>query len=519
MAEKKFKKKQSSVNEEALLALEGRVPPHDLKIEESVLGALLLEQDSFGRIAEILSPEVFYAKKHQLIYEAILKLASNDTPHDILSVSVELNKMGVLEDIGGEAFLGALTATVFSTSSLAHHAQVLVDKYTSRKLISLSSEIITNAYDESLDVKDQVEAAGAKLFEISQNDKESDFEPLPLVISTAITEIKNAANQKDGLSGITSGFEDIDKMTSGWQKSDLVIIAARPAMGKTAFVLSMAKNIAVDYKIPVAVFNLEMSSVQLGKRLISNVCEISNDSLKSGKLSTDEWGRLSETIKVLDDAPLYINDTPSLSVFQLRSQARWLVKDKGVQMIIIDYLQLMNASGMGFGNREQEVSIISRSLKTLAKELKIPIIALSQLNRGVENRTGDKNSKRPQLSDLRESGAIEQDADMVCFIHRPEYYQIFQDEEGRDLHGVGEFIIAKHRNGPVGDVRLDFLGEYTRFQTRDAAKDEIVAPETGETTKRTSFNKAVGQNKGKKGQKPTSVASVPIKTDDKGIPF
>ncbi len=504
MSEKKFKKKNTSVNEEALLALEGRIPPHDLKIEESVLGALLLEQDSFGRIAEILSPEVFYAKKHQLVYEAILLLASNETPHDILSVSDQLNKMGVLEEVGGEAFLGALTATVFSTSSLLHHAQVLVDKYTSRKLISLSSEIITNAYDESIDVKEQVEAAGAKLFEISQQDKESDFEPLPLVISTAISEIKHAANQKDGLSGITSGFEDIDNMTAGWQKSDLVIIAARPAMGKTAFVLSMAKNIAVDNNIPVAVFNLEMSSVQLGKRLIANVCEISNDLIKSGKLDKEDWSRLSESIKVLDDAPLYINDTPSLSVFQLRSQARWLVKEKGVKMIIIDYLQLMNASGMGFGNREQEVSIISRSLKTLAKELRIPIIALSQLNRGVENRQGDKNSKRPQLSDLRESGAIEQDADMVCFIHRPEYYGITIGEDGVDLTGVGEFIIAKHRNGPVGDVRLDFLGEFTRFQTRPKEKDKVKVPDVGDgNSVRTPFK-----------PKTKSVASVEVNPKD-----
>ena len=274
--------------------------------------------------------------------------------------------------------------------------------------------------------------------------------------------LRKAAARTDGMSGIASGFHALDKITSGWQNSDLVILAARPAMGKTAFALSMAKNIAVNQNLPVAVFSLEMSNVQLVNRLIVNVCEIKGETLKSGQLKEYEWLQLDSRIKQLIGAPLYIDDTPSLSVFELRTKARRLVREHGVKVLMIDYLQLMNASGMSFGSRQEEVSTISRSLKGLAKELNIPILALSQLNRGVENREG--SDKRPQLSDLRESGAIEQDADMVLFIHRPEYYKIYQDEAGRDLRGKAEIIIAKHRNGAVGNVLLTFRGEYARFQ-------------------------------------------------------
>ncbi len=289
-----------------------------------------------------------------------------------------------------------------------------------------------------------------------------------------MTDIQNAMNRQEGISGLASGFPAIDALTSGWQKSDLIIIAARPAMGKTAFVLSMAKNIAVDNNVPVAVFNLEMSGVQLAKRLLQNVCEIDGTKIKNGRLSDQESKQLFTKAEEVHNAPLYIDDSPGLSIFELRTKARRLVREHNVQLIIIDYLQLMNASGMGFGNREQEVSMISRSLKVLAKELKIPIIALSQLNRSVETRQGDINSKRPQLSDLRESGAIEQDADIVCFIHRPEYYKIYEDKNGMSLKNVGEFIIAKHRNGPIGDVYLTFIGEYAKFlplQQVDSSKD------------------------------------------------
>lgn len=292
------------------------------------------------------------------------------------------------------------------------------------------------------------------------------------MIKEALELLNIAANKEEGLSGLQTGFTDLDRMTSGWQNSDLVIIAARPAMGKTAFVLSMAKNMAVNYKYPIAVFSLEMANVQLVNRLIVNTCEIPGEKIKNGRLELHEWKQLDTKITELYDAPLFLDDTPSLSVFELRTKARRLVREHGVKMIIIDYLQLMNASGSGHGNRQEEVSTISRSLKGLAKELNIPIIALSQLNRGVEGRTGAEG-KRPQLSDLRESGAIEQDADMVCFIHRPEYYKILDDGNGNSLVGLAEIIIAKHRNGATGDVTLRFKSEFARFQNVNDDNEEI----------------------------------------------
>ena len=359
-----------------------------------------------------------------------------------------------------------------SSAHIEYHARIIAQKYLARELITFTSGIQSKAFDETLDVDDLMQEAEGKLFEISQRNMKKDYTQINPVISEAYQLIQKAAARADGLSGLESGFTKLDKMTSGWQNSDLIIIAARPAMGKTAFVLSMAKNIAVNFRNPVALFSLEMSNVQLVNRLISNVCEIPSEKIKSGQLAAYEWQQLDYKLKDLIDAPLYVDDTPSLSVFELRTKARRLVREHGVRIIIIDYLQLMNASGMAFGSRQEEVSTISRSLKGLAKELNIPIIALSQLNRGVENREGIEG-KRPQLSDLRESGAIEQDADMVCFIHRPEYYKIFQDDHGNDLRGMAEIIIAKHRNGAVGDVLLRFKGEYTRFQNPD---DDMVIP-------------------------------------------
>ena len=322
-----------------------------------------------------------------------------------------------------------------------------------------------------------MQEAEGKLFEISQRNVKKDVTQIDPVIKEALDNLQIASNRKEGLSGLQTGFDDLDKMTSGWQPSDLIIIAARPAMGKTAFVLSMAKNMAMNYHTPVAVFSLEMSNVQLVNRLIVNTCEIEGEKIKSGQLKAFEWEQLMARIKDLYEIPLFIDDTPSLSVFELRTKARRLAREHGVKMLIIDYLQLMNASGMSFGSREQEVSTISRSLKGLAKELNIPIIALSQLNRSVESRQGD--GKRPQLSDLRESGAIEQDADMVCFIHRPEYYKITEDEKGNDLRGLAEIIIAKHRNGAVGDVRLRFKGEFARFENNTNSFESQFPPMDG----------------------------------------
>ena len=434
----------------------GRLQPQARELEEAVLGALMLEKDAYSIVSEILKPECFYEKAHEKIYAAIVDLALSQRPVDMLTVTEQLKKRGELEDVGGPFYISQLTSKVASSAHIEYHARIIAQKYLARELISFTAMIQGKAFDETLDVEDLMQEAEGKLFEISQRNVKKDVTQINPVIKDAMEMLQKAALQKEGLSGLRTGFEGLDKMTSGWQNSDLIIIAARPAMGKTAFVLSMAKNMAVNFNTPVALFSLEMSNVQLVNRLIVNVCEIPGEKIKSGRLESYEWEQLDFKIKELYDAPIFVDDTPSLSVFELRTKARRLVREHGIKCIIIDYLQLMNASGMNFGSREQEVSTISRSLKGLAKELNIPIIALSQLNRGVE-------AKRPQLADLRESGAIEQDADMVCFIHRPEYYKITEDERGNSLIGLAEIIIAKHRNGAVGDVRLRFKSEFAKF--------------------------------------------------------
>lgn len=443
----------------------GKLQPQARELEEAVLGALMLEKDAYSIISDILKPECFYENSHQLIYRAVVDLASKQEPIDMLTVTEQLRRNGSIEEAGGPFYIAQLTAKVASAAHVEYHARIIAQKYLARELITFSSDVQNKAFDDTQDVDDLMQEAEGKLFEISQRNVKKDVTQINPVIKEALENLQIASNRKEGLSGLQTGFHDLDKMTSGWQNSDLVIIAARPAMGKTAFVLSMAKNMAMNFNTPVAVFSLEMSNVQLVNRLIVNTCEIPGEKIKSGQLAPYEWEQLMTKIKDLYDAPLFIDDTPSLSVFELRTKARRLVREHGVKMLIIDYLQLMNASGMQFGSREQEVSTISRSLKGLAKELNIPIIALSQLNRGVESRQGD--GKRPQLSDLRESGAIEQDADMVCFIHRPEYYKITEDDKGNDLRGLAEIIIAKHRNGAVGDVRLRFKGDFARFQNVD----------------------------------------------------
>ncbi len=449
----------------------GRLQPQAKEFEEAVLGALMLEKDAYSVVSDILRPESFYDKIHEVIYSAIQDLAVQQKPVDMLTVIEQLKKKEELDFVGGAFYIAQLTSKVVSTAHLDYHARIIAQKYLARELIRFSSGIASKAFDETNDVDDLMQEAEGQLFEISQRNVKKDVTQIDPVIRESFELMRIASKRTDGLSGIQSGFKDLDKITSGWQNSDLIIIAARPAMGKTAFVLSMAKNMAVDFNTPVAVFSLEMSNVQLVNRLIVNVCQITGSKIKTGQLAQHEWEQLDYKVKELYGAPIYVDDTPSLSVFELRTKARRLVREHHVKCLIIDYLQLMNASGMTFGSREQEVSTISRSLKGLAKELNIPVIALSQLNRGVEGRTGAEG-KRPQLSDLRESGAIEQDADMVCFIHRPEYYKIFTDDKGNDLTGKAEIIIAKHRNGATGDVLLSFKGEFARFQNLD--EDQLV---------------------------------------------
>ena len=463
----------------------GHLQPQAPELEQAVLGALMIEKDAYSLVSEILKPESFYEHRHQLLYKAIQTLAIQQKPVDILTVAEQLRSTAELEEVGGPVYITQLAGKVNSSAHIEYHARIIAQKYLARELITFTSEVQTKAFDETNDVEDLMQEAEGKLFAISQQNMKKDYTQINPVIKQAYEQLRIAASRDSGLSGLSTGFYALDKLTSGWQKSDLVIIAARPAMGKTAFVLSMAKNIAVNNREPVALFSLEMSNVQLVNRLITNVCEIPGEKIKSGQLAPYEWGQLDTNINALFDAPLYVDDTPSLSIFELRTKARRLVREHGVKLIIIDYLQLMNASGASFGSRQEEVSTISRSLKGLAKELDIPIIALSQLNRGVESREGAEG-KRPQLSDLRESGAIEQDADIVCFIHRPEYYKIYQDERGNDLRGLAEIIVAKHRNGAVDDVRLRFVANYARFQN---IEDDSLAPLPEDAVLQSKMNK------------------------------
>lgn len=444
----------------------GKLQPQDKDIEDAVLGALMLEKDAYPMVCDILKPESFYDTANQKIYTAIATLGMNQQPIDILTVTQELRTEGTLDEVGGALHISELTGNIASAAHIEYHARIIAQKYLARRLISFCSKIEEKAFDESYDVDDLLQEAEGKLFEISQNNLKKDFTQIDPVINTAIKQIEAAAQRENGLSGIETGYHKLDALTSGWQNSDLIIIAARPAMGKTAFVLSMAKNMSVDLNTPVAIFSLEMSNLQLVNRLISNVCEIESEKIKSGRLNQAEWIQLNSRVRKLYSAPLYVDDTPSLSIFELRTKARRLVREHGVKIIIIDYLQLMNASGMKFGSREQEVSMISRNLKQLAKELNIPIIALSQLSRKVEDR--NDGNKRPQLSDLRESGAIEQDADIVCFIHRPEYYtKSSEDASGKSIRGKAEFIVAKHRSGSVDDIDLRFIAKFAKFQNWD----------------------------------------------------
>ncbi|MDE5629470.1 MAG: replicative DNA helicase [Muribaculaceae bacterium] len=442
----------------------GRLAPRAIEIEAAVLGALMLEKDAFAQVCDLLKPESFYEPRHSIVYQAIQALGLEEQPVDMMTVTNHLRKTDELEKVGGAAFIAGLTMNVASAAHVEFHAKIVAQKYLARELISFASTVENSAFDESNDVDDLLQEAEQKLFEISQRNVKREVVQINSLLTGAVEQMQIASQRASGLSGLPTGFHGLDKVTSGWQNSDLIIIAARPAMGKTAFVLSMALNIAMDNN-PIAVFSLEMSNMQLVNRLIANACEIPGEKVRSGKLSDLEMTQLLSRLQKLQSVPLFVDDTSGISMMELRTKARRLVREHGVRMIIIDYLQLMTA-GIKLGSREQEVSTISRSLKQLAKELNIPIIALSQLNRKVEDR-GNKD-KRPQLSDLRESGAIEQDADIVCFIHRPEYYlKQAVDEEGNNIKGKAEFIIAKHRSGSVGTVDMFFRSEFVRFENWD----------------------------------------------------
>lgn len=455
------KPRMNGEGEAKMMAFEmGKVPPQAIDLEEAVLGAIMLERDAVITVMDVLKPESFYKEAHQKIFQAVADLSTRLEPIDLYTVTEELRKKGELDEVGGPVYIAQLTSKVGSAAHIDFHAKIIAQKFIQRELIRISSEIQKRSFDDGPDVSDLLDFAEMELFRLAEGNIKREAAQINLVVKEALRQLEEASKREDGLSGVPAGFTELDRMTNGWQNSDLVIVAARPSMGKTAFVLSMTRNMAVNHKRGVAFFSLEMASVQLVNRLIVAESGISSDKIRTGRLDPHEWTQLEVKIRDLVEAPIFIDDTPSLSIYDFRAKCRRLKAQHDIGIVIIDYLQLMTGPAETKGNREQEVSTISRSLKAIAKELNIPIIALSQLNRSVETRTG---SKRPQLSDLRESGAIEQDADMVLFIHRPEYYGFTEDEEGNSLIGLAEIIVAKHRNGAVGDVRLRFLKEQARF--------------------------------------------------------
>jgi replicative DNA helicase len=446
-----------------LLTGMGKLPPQAIEVEEAVLGALLLEKDALTSVIDILKPESFYKEAHQKIYLAVLELFDRSEPVDLITVVNQLRSKAELEFVGGAYYITELTTKVSSAANIEFHARIVSEQSIKRNLITIASKIHKDAYEDTTDVFDLLDKTEKDLYEVSESNIRKNYSEMRSLIGQALKELAEKKDQADGLTGVPSGMADLDRVTSGFQKSDLIIIAARPGMGKTAFVLSAMRNAAVDFKKPIALFSLEMSAVQLVNRLIASEAELDSYKIKTGKLEEYEWQQLHSKISPLTSAPIYIDDTPGLSIRELRTKARRLKSRNDIQMIIIDYLQLMSADTNnkgGMGNREQEISAISRALKGLAKELEVPVIALSQLSRAVESRGGDK---RPQLSDLRESGAIEQDADIVMFLYRPEYYKIDTDEDGNPTAGTGEVIIAKHRNGSLETVKLKYIGKFTKF--------------------------------------------------------
>ena len=455
---KQDKGKASKVNLSTLGEEMGFKPPQALDIEEAVLGALLIEPNVVPDVLDQVNSDCFYKDAHARIFEAIAKLSRENAPIDILTVSEELSRNGLLEEVGGMACLSRLSLKIGAAAHVDYHTKILLQKWIQRELIKISHETQKIAFDDSMPVDDLIDTAQSKIFSLAEKNMKRETTPVHSVIQQAIEEIEESQSREGNISGVPSGYRGLDEVTYGWQKSDLVIIAARPSVGKTAFVLTMARNMAVDYHIPVAIFSLEMSSTQLIKRIMVSETGLSAEKIRgASKLTEAEWGQLNRGIAQLDKASLWIDDTPGLSIFEFRSKARRLVRNNKVQLIIIDYLQLMTGPPELKGMREQEVSTISRSLKTIAKELNVPIIALSQLNRMVETRGGNK---RPQLSDLRESGAIEQDADIVMFIHRPEMMGVSDEST---YPGYTQLIIAKHRNGEVRDVDMRFISSEVRF--------------------------------------------------------
>ncbi len=446
----------------------GKVPPQAKDLEEAVLGAMMLERGAFDIVVEILKPNCFYVEAHQRILGAMQSLANKSQPIDILTVAEELRTKEELDLVGGPYYLTRLTNAVVSAANIEAHARIILQKFIQRELIRVSGEIINDAFEDATDVFDLLDDAETKLFEITNNNLRKNFESIDSVLVNTIKRIEDLRNKNEDLTGVASGFPSLDRVTYGWQRTDLIILAARPAVGKTAFALNLARNAAMQAgkPTPVAFFSLEMSASQLVQRILSAESEIWLEKISRGKMEEHEMKQLyARGVQRLAQAPLFIDDTPALNIFELRAKCRRLKNKHDIGLIIVDYLQLMSGTGDGRNsNREQEISNISRNLKALAKELSIPIIALSQLSRAVETRgAGKDGTKMPQLSDLRESGAIEQDADMVMFLYRPDYYDITANEMGENNRGDTFVRIAKHRNGSLETIKLRALLNIQKF--------------------------------------------------------
>ena len=464
---KSSRRKAQAVNLDTIGLEMGNKPPQALEVEEAVLGAMLIEPSSVDMALEELSPSCFYDPRHKMIYEAMSELVNEHTSVDIVTVSAKLREKGNLEAIGGPVVLAGLSEKVGAAAHIEYYIKILKQKSIQRDLITASYEILRDSYDDSVKVDQLIDEAQSKVYNAIQSNLKKDVQEVGSIINDAMKEIEKNQN-KTGLSGVPSGFPSLDRVTQGWQKSDLIILAARPSVGKTAFALNLARNAAVDHNMPVAVFSLEMSAIQLVMRLMTTESGLPADKLKGGvKLDPWDWQQLETRLAALSKAPLYIDDTPSIPLMEFRTKVKRLVKSKDVRLVIVDYLQLMQGPVELRGLREQEVAAISRTLKATAKELNVPIIALSQLSRNAVQRQG--SGGKPVLSDLRESGSIEQDADMVIFIHRPDYLGLSDNPEDKEKTQI---IIAKHRNGETKDIDMVFRSEQVRFMEPD---DTLVA--------------------------------------------
>jgi replicative DNA helicase len=442
----------------------GRIPPQAMQVEQSVLGAMLIERDAIPKAIEILSADSFYTAQHNKIYDVILSLFDRGNPVDLITVTDELKRRGHLEEVGGTYYLTELTGQVATAANVEYHARIIAEKSLLRKMIETMTKVVGRAYDPAADAFELLDEAEGEIFKISDSQLRKSASSMSDVLKETLSRLESIHGQEAGITGVASGFSRIDQMTGGWQPSDLIIIAARPSMGKTAFSLSIARNAALDKDNPVgiAIFSLEMSAQQLAQRLLTSEARVDAQAARTGRLADDDWPALARAAGRLSAAPIFIDDSASLSVLELRAKCRRLKAEHDIGLVVVDYLQLMSGSASSKNsNREQEIAHISRSLKSLAKELDVPVIALSQLSRAVETRGGDK---RPMLSDLRESGSIEQDADVVMFIYRAERYGITVDENGNSTEGLAEILISKQRNGPIGDVSLAFINQHARFE-------------------------------------------------------